>query len=82
MADISAGLAAILIDCLHLPGRREEEIQSHATRFLANIKAGASTDSLRKQAARIQLALGKTENDAECLNAVMRARAFVARISN
>lgn len=77
MTDITADLIVILTDCLRLSSNREGELRSHAARLLASIKAGSSTDALRKQVARIQTVFGKTVNDADCMNAVMRARALV-----
>ena len=82
MSDLSQRLSAFLTECLRLPHSRESEIQNHADRILASIKAGASTDALRKQVAKIQLALANVVKDADCGNAVMRARALVARDSN
>ena len=82
MTDITAQLVLVLTDCLRLPRKREGEIHNHAVRLLARIKAGSSSDALRKEVARIQVALGKTVNDADCMNAVMRARALVARDSH
>jgi hypothetical protein len=72
----------ILTDCLRLSSNQENEIRSHAVRLLASVKAGSSSDALRKKVARIQMVLGKTVNDADCMNAVMRARALVTRDSH
>jgi hypothetical protein len=82
MTDITAQIVLVLTDCLRLPSKREGEIHNYAVRLLASIKAGSSSDALRKQVVRIQVALGKTVNDADCMNAVMRARALVARDSH
>jgi hypothetical protein len=64
MADLRQGIVIILRECLDLPRNGVTEIQEHAQRFLASIKAGDSPDALRMQAARIQMALGDVVDDA------------------
>ena len=81
MADLKSGIAVILKVCLELPRSRETEIQEHAARLLASIKAGDSIDALRMQVAKIQMALGDPINDAACREAVAHTRALVAKNS-
>ena len=82
MADLRQGIVIILRECLDLPRNGVTEIQEHAQRFLASIKAGDSPDTLRMQAARIQMALGDVVDDAACRDVVARPRALVAKNSN
>jgi hypothetical protein len=81
ITDITADLIVILTECLRLSRNRGDQLRSHAARLLASMKAGSSTDALKKQVARTQTVFGKTVNDADCMNAVMRARALVSRDS-
>jgi hypothetical protein len=82
MADLRQGIVIIFRECLDLPRNGVTEIQEHAQRFLASIRAGDSSDALRMQVAGIQMALGNVANDAACRDVVARARSLVAKKSN
>ena len=82
MTDLRQGIVIILGECLDLPRNRVTEIQEHAGHFLASIKAGASTDALRMQVAKIQMTLGDVVNHVACRGVVARACALVAKKSN
>ena len=81
MTDFGSGIAEILKVCLELPRSRETEIREHAARLLASIKAGDPPEALRMQVAKIQKSLGDAINDAACREAVVHARAFLAKTS-
>ena len=82
MADLRRGIVIILREYLDLPRNGVTEIQEHAQRFRASIKAGDSPDALRMQAARIQMALGDVVDDAACGDVGARARALAKNASS